>query len=214
MKIELQVFLNKLKERLTLPLPGRRAHSVMAPKVGSRLFRTFDPNPDASRSSVLLLLFGTSFERLEILLTLRSKGMQKHSHQISFPGGHNEADETAITTALREAKEEVGLDLNQIAIIGKLSDLFVPPSNTIITPVVAYAPEINNVSVNRKEVEEVFSVKLDFLMNTSSIVREIWEHEGERIEVPMWKVHPRVPLWGATAMILYELVEIIRDISN
>lgn len=206
-------FLNMLRRRLQENLPGKSAHIKMAPHLGNELFRPFEPSVNATPSSVLLLLVGDSTENLEILFTLRSSKLPQHSNQISFPGGHREQDETPIDSALRETQEETGIPTEQIEIIGLLSDLFVPPSNTIITPVVGYLPSKPEFRLNFTEVSEYFFVPLSYFLDENNIQQETWDFGGNKVLVPLWKVHPRVALWGATAMILAEFIEIIQEIN-
>jgi 8-oxo-dGTP pyrophosphatase MutT (NUDIX family) len=205
-------FLNALRHRLQENLPGKDAHTKMAPRLGDELFRSFEPSVNATPSSVLLLLVGDSIENLEILFTLRSSNLPQHSNQISFPGGHRERDETVIDSALRETEEEIGIPSKQIEIIGLLSALFVPPSDTIITPVVGYLPLKPEIKMNLTEVSECFFVQLNYFLDERNVQQEIWDFAGNKVLVPLWKVHPRVALWGATAMILAEFTEIVKEI--
>lgn len=212
MRNRLLNFLNALRRGLQGNLPGQSAHIKMAPHLGDALFRSFEPSVDATPSSVLLPLVGDSTEDLEILFTLRSSSLPQHSNQICFPGGHRKQDETAIESALRETQEEMGISTEQIEIIGLLSDLFVPPSNTIITPVVGYLPLKPEFRLNFTEVSEYFFVQLSYFLDENNIQQEIWDFAGNKVLVPLWKVHPRVALWGATAMILAEFAEIVKKV--
>ncbi|TAL70254.1 MAG: CoA pyrophosphatase [Bacteroidetes bacterium] len=206
-KIQKEVdFLSFLKERLTKPLPGHTAHLKMQPMHGNREFRSLTPNNDTTPSAVLVLLTkNKEINDFEVLLTLRSTNI-RHSGQISCPGGFKEEGEDAIITALREAKEEIGIEADNILILGSLSDLYVQPSNTLITPVLAYISEINDLNVNKEEVDEVFFIKLSTLLDKNVYRKELWNLKGNEVEVPFWNVHPTTPLWGATAMILKELL--------
>jgi len=211
--MELKKFLSELEVALKdADRFGKVSHLKMSPMIGTGPYRTFEPSATATKSAVLLLLVGKSFENLEILFTLRSQRLPLHKNQISFPGGHCEGDEDEITTALRETKEEIGLSSNKIQILGKLSKLYVPPSNTVIHPVVGYMSDLGQMKINQKEVEEVFLVPLHFFLDNDNRKSEVWEYEGDVVLIPLWWVHPKVPLWGATAMIMSEFIDIVTEI--
>jgi 8-oxo-dGTP pyrophosphatase MutT (NUDIX family) len=201
--------INLLVERLKKPLPGLPAQKLMSPVIGDKFFREFKPSTDARKSAVLTL-FHLKEDELNLLFTLRSEKIS-HSGQISFPGGRQDENETFEETALRETNEEIGIDTSGIKILGRLSTLFVPPSNSLITPVVGYIAEMPEIKRNSDEVQEIFSVPFTDFISEESVFREIWNINNYEIEVPHWKVHPTTPLWGATAMILIELIEICKE---
>lgn len=199
-----------LKSRLRNNLPGKDAQLRMAPKpIAEGPHRQLTPNSTAIPSSVLILLFPNENEDWELLLTLRSNDID-HGGQISFPGGRAEADETTTETALREAHEEVGIDPQQINTIGKLSKLFISHSNTQVTPVIGYMPASTHFIANPDEVEEIFTVELDSLITKKNLIEEQWKLQDYKYKVPYWDVH-HVPLWGATAMMLNEFLDLYRE---
>lgn len=194
-------------------LKGTESHFKFAPLINGEQFRTFNPSPDAYNSSVLLIL--REFEKkIQILFTLRSSKMKSHSGQISFPGGRVEETERYIDTALRETYEEIGIQPEQIEILSRLSTLYVPPSNAIIHPFVGLLKQDCKFILNPDEVEDAFWVDLDYFLNSYNIVIDKWKFNGKIVDVPLWKIHPKQVLWGATAMILSEFVDIIKDIIN
>jgi 8-oxo-dGTP pyrophosphatase MutT (NUDIX family) len=206
MMAETGKFLDFLKDRLNGSLPGRDSHMKMMPE-HSQNKRSYVPPPDASQSAVLVLLLGKG-DKLSLIFTLRSMELNSHKGQISFPGGRSEQGEDAFATALREAHEEIGLEPARLSILGKLSVLFVPPSRSVITPVVAYSDRELALKINGDEVAEVFAVDLDKFLDISLFKTGNWSLMGETVMVPYWDVHPTTPLWGATAMILRELLDI------
>ncbi|ROL61031.1 CoA pyrophosphatase [Bacteroidetes/Chlorobi group bacterium ChocPot_Mid] len=199
-----------LKIRLANPLTGLDSQKLMAPTTPKDFFRTFKPTETAQKSAVLILLINNS-EDFDILFTLRSKNIS-HSGQISFPGGRCDLGESAEQTALRETFEETGIKSNSITLLGRLTDLFVPPSDNIITPVVGYMDKIINVTQNSDEVEEIFFVPLKKLISSEHRKIEQWNFNGINVNVPLWDIHPTTPLWGATAMITSELVELCKEL--
>ncbi|MFH1051442.1 MAG: CoA pyrophosphatase [bacterium] len=207
-----ELFIDFLSERLRKPLPGLESQKMMAPTTPKDYFRTFEPSETANQSAVMAL-FVKNKSGIDLLLTLRSKNIS-HSGQISFPGGRCEQGETIEEAALRETYEETGIDSGSIKIIGKLSDLFVPPSDNIITPVLGYIEDKPLIKVNHDEVEEVFYVPLSNLINDDFRKNEEWDFKGVTVTIPLWNIHPTTPLWGATAMIISELLEICREFYN
>ncbi|MFN1834652.1 NUDIX hydrolase [Balneola sp. MJW-20] len=201
-------FRSYLTSRLAEPLPGREAQSRMAPEPvnGLRPKRLYHPENDSYRNSSVLVPLIEKDEEIWLILTLRTTGI-KHGGQISFPGGGREGDETHEETALREAHEEIGLITEQAEIIGHLTPLYVNHSDNMVTPVVAFLQEDQDFSPNPNEVDEVIRVTLDQLINDENLSRDEWDLSGMSFHVPYWDVH-HVPLWGATAMMLNELIEL------
>lgn len=206
-------FIDYLKNRLQKSLPGADAQFEMAPKPVDRGPRRKMVAPDdARKSSVLILIYPNDERELELLLTLRTSDIN-HGGQISFPGGRSEEGESDVETALREANEEVGINTDEVEIVGRLTNLYVNHSNNQVIPVVGYLKEAPELLLDPREVEEAFSVELDSLVHKKNLTVEDWELENYTFKVPYWDVH-RVPLWGATAMMLNEFLEIYREFKN
>jgi 8-oxo-dGTP pyrophosphatase MutT (NUDIX family) len=209
---QINSFIKFLQDRLKKTLPGIEAQKIMAPFYGDIFYRKFKPSYTAYNSAVLSLL---TFQdaKLNILLTLRSKKI-KHSGQISFPGGRSENNETPEQTALRETREEIGIDTSDIKLLGRLSDLYVHPTDTIIIPVVAYKKNVEGIKINNDEVEDVFQVPFEKFLDNKFRKTETWKLNGKEVNVPLWDIYPTTPLWGATSMILMELVFLYNEFLN
>lgn len=202
-----------LTNRLQKNLPGRDAQIEMAPKpVSEGEMRQMDPPEDVKQSSVLILLFPNDEEELELTLTLRTNDID-HGGQISFPGGRAHEGETAVETALREAEEEIGVAPESVNIIGQLSDLYVSHSNNLVIPIVGFLNKRPEFKIDPREVEEVFAVELESLLHKKNLTVEDWDLRTNTYKVPYWDIH-RVPLWGATAMMLNEFLELIREFKE
>lgn len=202
--------LSYLKDRLSQPLPGKNSQLKMAPEpVGDGSRRRMEPPGDADPSSVLVLLFPNSDGKWELILTLRSSDIN-HGGQISFPGGRAEDGEDVQQTALREAREEIGIVPENVTLLGQLSELYVSHSNNRVVPVVGYQKSRPEFNINPAEVEEVFAVELDSLLHKKNLTVEDWDFSSNTYRVPYWDVH-QVPLWGATAMMLNELLVLYRE---
>jgi 8-oxo-dGTP pyrophosphatase MutT (NUDIX family) len=205
-------FIDFLESRLKLPLPGTNSHLKMTPKVMQKSFRNLTPAENAKHSAVLvpLIIFGND---IQIIFTLRSNKLKSHSGQISFPGGRIEKDESTVDAALRETYEEIGLPPENIKVIGSLSTLYVPPSNNLIHTFVGLINELPEYNVNSDEVEECFTVPLKYFLNPEN--HQIKQHklEGYEVVLPYWNVGKPTILWGATSMILRELLDLYEEFT-
>jgi 8-oxo-dGTP pyrophosphatase MutT (NUDIX family) len=197
-----------LKETLKGELPGVQAHSKMLPP-GRRLNTVENELSMVKQSSVLLLLFPEG-DHLYTCLTKRPQTMKHHPGQISFPGGKVEKDDvSAEMTALREAGEEVGIDRSGVEILGKLSDLYVEVSRFSIQPFLAWADRRPDFVVDFGEVEELILFPVsDFVSNEVLSETELETFTGP-LRVKYYPFNGEI-IWGATAMILSELIEILK----
>ena len=141
----------------------------------------------------------------ELLFTKRTDEVESHKGQISFPGGMTDTgDADIVETALREAKEELGITASAVTVRGILDDLAVP-SGFIITPVVGTLEALPPLTPNPAEVAEAFTVPLEFFCNPKNGRSEMRELHGMKREVWFYD-HREHTIWGATAMIVRSLV--------
>ncbi|WP_199899352.1 CoA pyrophosphatase [Sneathiella glossodoripedis] len=145
-------------------------------------------------------------DELSVILTRRSSHMKKHAGQISFPGGRAEdEDDTPVCTALRESREEIGLDPDLVEVIGSLSP-YVTVTQYSVIPVVGLVEPAFDLVPEESEVAEIFEVPLDFLMDERNHQKHSGFHNGiERF----WYAMPYNDyyIWGATAGMLKDLSE-------
>jgi len=205
----------RLKEAMKAGLPGPTAHSKMAPAHRDRLISISRGPEYARKSGVLILLFPDEHEEINTVFIKRVEYEGVHSGQIAFPGGKFEdSDPDIIATAIREAEEEVGLKKESIQVVGRLSDLFVPPSNFIISPVIAQTPARPVFIPDMTEVAEIFAVPLRFFLNQdNSGEYKINYRNTPGISVPGFRYNNHL-IWGATAMILSELLYIFANVES
>lgn len=168
--------------------------------------------PHARQGAVLLLLYPHN-GRLYLPLMQRPVYEGHHSGQISLPGGKQEPeDKDKIETALREAWEEIGVEPARVQLIGQLSELYIPPSNYQVLPVVGFCAERPDFVADPVEVAALIEISLDDLLHEKSIQQTYRTLEGGiRMKIPYYGVDEHV-VWGATAMILSEFLAIVRTI--
>ena len=117
-------------------------------------------------------------------------------------------------TALRETKEEIGIDISKINIIGNISELFIPPSLFLVLPVLGYTKKIPHFVADKKEVEKIFQINLSDLLDKNIIYKkQIINNENQKINVPCYYIKESI-IWGATAMIISELIQVIREAAK
>lgn len=147
---------------------------------------------------------------LTVLLTQRTAHLRDHPGQISFPGGRCEPeDPSPAATALREAREEVGIDPGQVEILGILGR-YQTGTGFSVTPVVGLLTPPLQLKLDDFEVAEVFEPPLEFLLNANNRRRDQLYHRGRTHEYWAIPWQGRY-IWGATAGMLVRLAEIIRD---
>jgi len=202
-------FIELLKTEILKGLPGTKVQWQMASS--DRMVRNFPrkPGPDAKVAAVLILLFPDNGS-VHTLLMQRPYYKGIHGGQISFPGGKKEpVDKDIIQTAIREAHEETGIKTECISVLNKLTPLFIPVSNMIVTPVVGWATHKPAFSHHPGEVVFLFEAEISRLLDPSLVMIRPMEIHGETINVKYYDYDGNV-IWGATAMMLHELLTIIR----
>lgn len=209
--MQLHKFKEFLRHNLMENLPGYDVQIKMAPHFEKSVARKFVPSKDAKQNAVLVLLSQSPNNKIQVLLTLRSEKLKSHGGQISFPGGKTEGEESPEETALREANEETGLKPENVEIIGRLSNLYVPPSNSYIYPIVAFSEKMGALTPNQDEVNEIILLELDEIASQDKIKFFESSFGNKMIKYPYWDIHHKTKLWGATAIILNELVYIYNE---
>ncbi|HLR90101.1 MAG TPA: CoA pyrophosphatase [Balneolaceae bacterium] len=198
-------FLTQLSEN---QLPGEAAQVKLLPRPrGQEIIRPLFSDKGGYPSAVLIPLYpGPDEKDLNVILTLRAKKI-RHAGQISFPGGRKEGNESLECTALRETHEEIGIDPDLIRIARPITPLYLERTNHQIQPFVGFLKERPSMKREPDEVEEVITLPLDQLRDKKFKKRETWDLNKVSFTVPFWDIHP-IPLWGATAMIMSELLDL------
>lgn len=201
-------FLQQLRRDLAAELPGRAAQHQMAPLPRPNGAFPYDqPAPDARRGGVLVLFYPYA-GRLYLPLILRPTYNGVHSGQVGFPGGGYEpGDDDLVHTALREANEEVGVRGDQVEILGQLSPLYIFASNYLVQPTVGWTPARPAFHTDPYEVERLVETPVSELLDPANVRVEEWELRSRVATVPFFLVQGQ-RIWGATAMMLAELLAI------
>ncbi len=211
--------MNKLFEILEkndFELPGAIAHSAMAPKFNEALFRSTKPKENSRKSAIIIPLFDSDSNIIEgsndiaVLISRRSLKLKNHPGQLCFPGGGLDKNETPIKAAIRELEEEVGIKEKNIDFLCSLSKLFVEPSNNIIYPFVCRIKS-NEINIYPEEVDSIYFKELNFFLDPINIKYQKRIMESKEILIPFWDIGSEVPLWGASAMIMNEFVELVKS---
>jgi mutator protein MutT len=208
---QLEEFSKKLKYRLSLPLPGIEAQLRMA-HLERRINLAHHKIPDYARMGAVLILLYEDEGAFKTCFIERTQYDGVHSGQIAFPGGKMEPGETLEQTAVREAAEEIGVRQEDVNILGQLTALYIPPSNFLVHPFVgtisykpAFFPQV-------AEVAEVVEVKIDDLADERFRgEKKITLSSGNTVETPFYGLSGKT-VWGATAMIISEFIEVLNVI--
>jgi 8-oxo-dGTP pyrophosphatase MutT (NUDIX family) len=147
---------------------------------------------------------------VSVLLTQRTAHLRNHGGQIAFPGGRaEETDANPEATALREAREEIGLDAALVDLVGRLDD-YVTVTGFLVTPIVGVVTPPFHLTLDPAEVDSAFEVPLDFIMDPGNHRRETRIHKGERRSFYAMPHGDRY-IWGATAAMLMNLHAVLRE---
>ncbi len=169
------------------------------------------PEIRPKEAGVLILLFPRG-DDWAFFLTRRTDTIENHKGQISLPGGAQEKGESLAETAVRETCEELGIDAALVQLIGgPLTPVFIPVSGFRATAYVAFTPMRPAVTPEPGEVVEIIEMPLDMLVDEKTVAEEEWEIRGYRTSVPFFDVNGH-KIWGATAMMLGEFAEMLRQV--
>lgn len=189
-------------------LPGQDAQFKMAAYYRNRLDEKEIAAKQPKIGAVMVLLVWKE-EQWQITLMKRPPYDGTHGGQVSFFGGKvEEQDETLMDTAIREAGEEGGFDLEQINFVGPLSPLYIQASNFLVHPFIFYSESELNFNPDTNEVESIFFIPLLTYFKHKGDSKIIL-NSGFSFDAPAYLFEDKI-IWGATAMMLSELEEIIK----
>jgi len=205
-----QDIITKLNFHLNNALPGWEAQKQMS-SVRSGAESIFGSTAQrAIDSSVLLFLYPRN-KKTHLVFIKRAAYKGVHSQQISFPGGRNEStDSSLLDTAIRESQEEIGLKPKDLTILGKLTELYIPPSNFMVYPFVGYSNTVPRFKADPIEVDSILEFSLDDLLKPENKQESYFDIPGRKhISARCFNISGSI-IWGATAMILNEFLYVLK----
>lgn len=194
-------------------LPGESAHLMMTPPERVAIMKSLDLKAIKPRKAAVMMLFYPRNEKTNIVLILRNSYNGVHSSQIAFPGGKVEDhDESLMNTALRETHEEIGIPSDKITVIRPFSEVYIPPSNFMVSPFLGYSNESLIFNPDPNEVAGIIEFPIEnFLDDTIVVNQKMDTAYSKSIDVPSFKIYEHY-VWGATAMMLSELKETLKKV--
>ncbi|MFS4482813.1 NUDIX hydrolase [Hyunsoonleella sp. 2307UL5-6] len=207
-------FENLVSKIKNIELPAESSHFKMVPPSRKSFEQYSDKQlQQAKKAGVLALFYPNADKQMQVVFILRKSYKGVHSAQVSFPGGKVEPkDKNLKDTAVRETFEEVGVPIEDITVIKKLSQVYIPPSNFCVQPYIGVVAQQPIFKKQEREVEQIIEVKLlDIINDDNIILKNIKTSYSVDIEVPAFKLND-FTIWGATAMILSEIKDIVKQL--
>ncbi|PHS66704.1 MAG: coenzyme A pyrophosphatase [Flavobacterium sp.] len=212
--MDFQEFENKIVKITKMKLPGESVQFKMAPMERlAELKRIAYKKNTARKAGVLVLFYPSEKNETHLALILRKTYKGVHSAQIGFPGGkYEDEDATLKVTALRETEEEIGVFRDTISVLKKLTEVYIPPSNFFVQPYLGITSTNPIFKIQEDEVEELLEVSLAHFMDDSiKTIQVLSTSYAKNIEVPAFMLNNHL-VWGATAMMLNEVREMLKEL--
>ncbi|NER08988.1 NUDIX domain-containing protein [Muriicola jejuensis] len=207
-------FAEQIPKIKNLPLPGRQAHYKLAPEMRIRELEAGKiVKKDPRRAGVMALFYPDEASQTRLLLIMRNSYNGIHSRQVAFPGGKQEKEDASLlATALRETWEEVGAIPEQVEVVREVSDVYIPPSNFEVRPFVGLYHRTRPFVLQPEEVDHLIEVPLIQVLDDAFLTSQILSTSyAKNIEVPAFYLQGYT-VWGATAMMLNEIRELIKQV--
>ena len=208
-----ELFLKNIEVFKNTQLPGIEAQFKLAPKMRLEYNAKKIEANNPKIAAVLALFYPNQNNEVSLLLTKRANYIGTHSGQISFPGGKFEKSDLNLKeTALRETFEEVGIFQEKIDIVREITEVYIPPSNFSVTPFIGILNDIPVFKLN-SEVAKIIEIPFpDLLDDTMLASISITNSYMKETSVPCFNFDGSV-IWGATAMILSEIKELLKNMK-
>lgn len=209
-----KTFLESVVKIKHLDLLGEASHNKMSPPYRLELAKKMKEQvKSAKKAGVMALFYPDTYGETYLVLILRKTYKGVHSAQVGFPGGKYERqDKNLMQTALRETEEEVGVPQAMIQVIKTMSPIYIPPSNFMVHPYIGISERTPTFIKQDDEVEAVLEVRLtDFLDEDNTLITKVPTSFNVEIDVPAFKLNNQI-VWGATAMMLNELKDLLKQV--
>ena len=195
-------------------LPGLEAQMLMAPPFRDALLKqSVSLRVNAKLAAVMALFYPNKQGETHLVLIVRKSSPGVHSGQIGFPGGKPESGDVDLKdTAVRETWEEIGVSSHSIHVLCPLTEVYIPPSNFDVFPFVGMTVSTPNFKRQTSEVESIIEIPLkDILDDSKRVFSLVSTSYGPKVSVPAFNFEGYI-VWGATAMILMEIIELLNSI--
>ena len=209
--MDFQDFLQYVPNLIPVELPAGAAHIKMAPKERADTLKNLDLQAVNPRIAAVMMLLYPKNKETHLVLIVRNAYEGVHSSQIAFPGGKYEIfDISYEATALRETQEEVGILSEKIEIVKEFSPMYIPPSNFLVHPFLGISHDELSFYPDVREVADIIELPLSVFLDDEIIMEATLSTSyGSNILVPAFNIQNHI-VWGATAMILSELREVLK----
>lgn len=210
--MKFEIFLNNLSNIKQEQLGGIEAQLKLAPELRKKISVENSDKNKARKAAVLALFYPNENNETTLVLTRRAHYKGTHSAQVSFPGGKVDKKDMSLEyTALRECYEEIGVRSNEITVIKEMTDVYIPPSNFLVTPFLGFSMETPNFIMNH-EVAKIIQVPIKEVLDESSIAyKNMSTSYDKNTIVPYFNLQKNT-VWGATAMIISEIKELLKTL--
>ena len=208
-------FRDGLRKALEGDLPGVSSQLKMIPAHRHREMKLRNWKEEPRRAAVLICFFPDGDDEIYLALIRRNEYDGVHSGQISFPGGREEKeDRDLVHTALREAEEEINIRQHDVHVLGEITPVYIPPSNFLVNAVVGWTGKKPEFIPEVAEVQEILRIPLIELLNPENRQKKDIAHKELNItDVPCFYIQDHI-IWGATAMMLSEVVDVVMSIDS
>jgi 8-oxo-dGTP pyrophosphatase MutT (NUDIX family) len=208
--MDFQEFLQFVPKLISAELPALKAHLKMAPLERLAQMQNQSIEKNDPRTAAVLMLCYPKNGATHLVLIVRNSYEGVHSAQIAFPGGKYENEDIDFaSTALRETYEEVGVDPHKVVLIRPFTQVYIPPSNFMVYPYLGICKEEITFVPDPSEVAGIIELPIaTFLSDTIIIEKELQTSYANSIKVPAFEIENHI-VWGATAMMLSELKDVL-----
>lgn len=212
--MDFNTFLKSVSKIKNLELPGEVSQIKMSPPYRIELMeRNKMLMKTAKQAAVLALFYPNHQNETHLILILRKTYKGVHSAQVGFPGGKlEESDLDLQVTALRETHEEVGVPMEAVNVLKRMTPMYIPPSNFTVHPFFGVTQQTPKFIKQDEEVEDLIEVSLTHFLDDSTVFKTTVPTSYQlNVEVPAFKLNNHV-VWGATAMMLSEVKDLLKKV--